>query len=208
MTESRFVFVVTGLCAVLALGCAKEKEATSPPKEMTTPPAGVVAAKQTPTSASAVVSAQATVVAVDHKTRMVTLRTDDGEIHHFKVDESARNLPQVRKGDVVTMTYYESIALALREAKGEKPSVAVSESVDRAPLGEKPSGMVVRETTLVAKVTAVDKKKQTVTLEGPRGGKVTLKVENPSNMEHVKVGRLVEAKYREAVAIAVQNPEK
>ena len=93
----------------------------------------------------------------------------------------------------MTATYYESIALALRDATGEKPSVSVVEDVERAPLGSKPAGAVTQETTLKAKVTAVDRKKQTVTLEGPRGGTVTLKVEDPKKLDGVAVGRLVEA---------------
>ena len=86
----------------------------------------------------------------------MTLRTAEGEIVHFKADESVRNLPQVRKGDQVTATYYQSLALRLREAEGEQPRISVSEQVERAPLGAKPAGMVVRNTTLTAKVTEID----------------------------------------------------
>jgi len=123
-------------------------------------------------------------------------------------DESMRNLPQVRKGDQVTATYYESIALRLREAEGEQPRIAVSEQVERAPLGEKPAGMVVRNATLTAKVAAIDRARETVTLEGPQGGKITLKVQDPANLERAHVGHLVEATYREAVSISVQTPTK
>jgi len=123
-------------------------------------------------------------------------------------DESMRNLPQVRKGDQVTATYYESIALRLREAGGEQPRIAVSEQVERAPLGEKPAGMVVRNATLTAKVAAIDRARETVTLEGPQGGKITLKVQDPANLERAHVGHLVEATYREAVSISVQTPTK
>jgi hypothetical protein len=56
--------------------------------------------------------------------------------------------------------------------------------------------------------TAIDKKRQTVTLEGPEGGKVTLKVQDPANLERAQVGHLVEATYREAVSISVEKPAK
>ena len=91
--------------------------------------------------------------------------------------------------------------------KSRRVCVSVSENVERAPLGEKPAGMVVRNTVMTAKVTAIDKKRQTVTLEGPKGGKVTLKVEDPAKLEQAKVGNLVEATYREAVSITVQKPQ-
>jgi hypothetical protein len=193
--------VLVGLSLVLGIGCAKHEPAP-------TAPSTTVAHSSGPGVASALVTTTATVEDVDQKTRVVTLRTASGEIVHFKADESVRNLPQVRKGDQVTATYYEALALRLREAEGEQPRMVVSEQVERAPLGAKPAGMVVRDTTLTAKVTAVDKKKQTVTLEGPQGGKVTLEVDDPAKLEQAKVGHLVEATYREAVAISVQKPGK
>ena len=200
--QTRLLSVMAVLCGIVAFGCAKQEAATSPPRSTT------VAQSSGPGTAEALVTTTATVEDVDQKTRMVTLRTAEGEIFHFKADESVRNLPQVRKGDHVTLTYYQSIALRLREADGEQPSISVSEHVERAPLGEKPAGLVARNTTLTAKVTAIDKKQQTVTLQGPQGGKVTLKVQDPANLEHAQVGHLVEATYREAVSISVQTPTK
>ena len=199
--KTRSMSVVMGVCTIVAVGCAKDERAVSAP-------ATTVSESRERGSASQTVTTTAIVQDVDQKTRVVTLRTADNEIVHFQVGDEARNLPQVRKGDHVTVTYYESLAIKLREAEGEKPGMTVAESMERAPLGAKPGGMVVRETTLTAKVTAVDRKKQTVTLEGPQGGKVTLKVEDPANLELAKVGKLVVATYREAVSIAVQKPTK
>lgn len=186
---------------VAMIGCAKDKEAVPGP-------AVAVTQSESRNEASQAVTATATVEAVDQKNRIVTLRTADGELKQIKVGDEVRNLPQVRKGDVVTATYYESIALSLREAPGEKPSVSVSEDMERAPLGAKPAGAVTRTTTLTARVKAVDKKKQTVTLEGPQGGVVTLKVEDPTRLDNVDVGELVQAVYREAVVISVDKPQK
>ena len=192
---------VASLSGAVGSGCAKNKEAAPGPAVTVSESAG-------PGSASRAVTATATVEEVDQAKREVVLRTADGELKRIQVGDEVRNLPQVRKGDVVTATYYESIALALRDATGGKPSVSVTEDVQRAPLGAKPSGTVTQQTTLTAKVTAGDKKKQTVTLEGPRGGTVTLKVEDPTKLEGVTVGRLVEAVYREAVVISVDKPTK
>jgi hypothetical protein len=188
-------------CGAVGLGCAKSKEAAPGPAVTVSETAG-------PGSASRAVTATATVEEVDQAKREVVLRTADGDLKRIHVGDEVRNLPQVRKGDVVTATYYESIALALRDATGEKPSVSVTQDMQRAPLGSMPSGVVTQQTTLKAKVTAVDRKKQTVTLEGPRGGTVTLKVEDPKKLDGVVVGHLVEAVYREAVVISVDKPTK
>ena len=201
MRRYGLLVVVVALGGVTALGCAKNKPAAAGP--------GVTVSESSgPDSASRAVTATATVEDVDQKTREVTLRTADGELKRIHVGDEVRNLPQVRKGDLVTATYYESIALALRDATGEKPSVAVTHDMERAPLGAKPSGAVMQTTTLKAKVTAVDKKKQTVTLEGPKGGTVTINVEDPKKLDTVVVGHLVEAVYREAVVISVDKPTK
>jgi hypothetical protein len=197
------LLVATTLSIAGALGCAKSKEATPAPG----PSVGVTQSAG-PGEASQAVTATATVEDVDQKNRLVTLRTADGERKQIKVGDEVRNLPQVKKGDVVTATYYESIAMALSEKPGGKPSVTVSEDMERAPLGAKPAGAVMRTTTLTAKVTAVDKKKQTVSLEGPQGGQVTLKVQDPSRLDGVEKGDLVEAVYREAVVISVDKPTK
>ena len=196
------LLVATTLCIAGALGCAKNQEATAPP------PSVDVTQSSGPGEASQAITATATVEDVDQKNRLVTLRTADGERKTIKVGDEVRNLPQVKKGDIVTATYYESIAVSLRETPGGKPSVSVSEGMERAPLGAMPAGAVVRTTTLTAKVIAVDKKKQTVSLEGPQGGQVTLKVQDPSRLEGVDKGDLVEAVYREAVVISVDKPKK
>jgi hypothetical protein len=59
-----------------------------------------------------------------------------------------------------------------------------------------------------ATVEEVDQSTRMVTLEGPQGGKITLKVQDPANLQRAHVGHLVEAAYREAVSISVQTPTK
>jgi hypothetical protein len=203
MNGTQRTLLALACCSPAVLGCAARE--SNPP-----PPAVAVSETSEPgsKSASALVTATATVVDIDQATRMVTLRKSDGELTTFRVDESARNLPQVRRGDEVTVTYYESLALRLEEKPGGKPSVEVTESSDRAALGEKPGGVIVRETKLTAAVTGVDRKKQTVTLKGPKGNSVTLKVEDPKQLQKVDVGEMVEATYREAVAVSVQKPTR
>jgi hypothetical protein len=62
---------------------------------------------------SSVVSTAATVVAIDQRTRMVTLRAPDGRLHTIRVDPSVRNLSHVCKGDEVVAT----------ATSGQKPAV-------------------------------------------------------------------------------------
>jgi hypothetical protein len=190
---------VAALSTATVLGCAKEV----PP-----PPPPTVAVEEGPGEAAALVTATATVEAVDQKTRMVTLRTADGEQIRFRAGENVRNLAQVRKGDLVKVTYSESIAVRLRETRSGRPSMSVTEEVERAALGQKPGGLVVRQVNITAKVIAVDRRKQMVTLEGPERNVVSLKVADPRNLEGVEPGEMVEATYREALGISVEKPTR
>ena len=86
----------------------------------------------------------ATVVAVDLQNRYVTLKGPDGELRDIKVGEEAVNLPQVKVGDLVTVKFYESIAVEVIKpgtvmGAGEKTAIV------RAKPGEMPGGMAARQ---------------------------------------------------------------
>ena len=51
----------------------------------------------------------ATVEALDLANRMVTLRGPQGNVVSLRVDESVKNLPQVKVGDQVVANYYVSL---------------------------------------------------------------------------------------------------
>jgi hypothetical protein len=60
---------------------------------------------------------------------------------------------------------------------------------------------------VTAKVEAIDPQKRTVTLRGPQGNAVTLKVdEQVQKLDQVKAGDELVVRHTEAVAIAVQKP--
>ena len=65
-----------------------------------------------------------------------------------------------------------------------------------------------REITVLADVVAVDPKKSTVSLKGPAGNVVELKVQNQDHFKVVKVGDQVEAVYTQALAVAVTPAPK
>jgi hypothetical protein len=149
----------------------------------------------------------ATVESIDLATRAVTLKGPDGKVMGLKVSEEVKNLPQVRVGDKVTVTYYESIAAQIIKP-GTGPASAAQQAVATAKPGEKPAGAMVQQVTVVATVEAIDKTTQHVTLKGPEGNTVEVKVKNPKNLEGVKVGDEVAITYTEAMAISVEKPKK
>jgi hypothetical protein len=54
-----------------------------------------------------------TVQDVDPKKRIVTLKDPDGNIHKVKVDESVRNLDQIKKGDEIVIKTTEAVAVSI-----------------------------------------------------------------------------------------------
>ena len=149
----------------------------------------------------------ATVVAVDLQNRYVTLKGPDGELRDIKVGEEAVNLPQVKVGDLVTVKFYESIAVEVIKP-GTAMGAGEKTAIVRAKPGEMPGGMVAKQVSVTAIIMAIDKQKSAMTLKGPEGKLVNVKVQDPANLEKVKVGDELMITYTEALAISVERVKK
>ena len=149
----------------------------------------------------------ATVQAIDLNTRIVTLKGPKGEVRDIMVGEEAVNLPQLKVGDLVTVKYYESLAIEVIKP-GTVSGAGEKSAIVRAKPGEMPGGMAARQSTVTATVTAIDKKKGTISLKGPDGKTVVAKAEDPKNLDKVKVGDELMITYTEALAISVEKAKK
>jgi len=164
---------------------------------------GATVVASEPGKAAMVTAAEvtATVVAIDKATRTVTLKGPQRTVDIIAGDE-VRNFDQIRVGDRVVAQYREALTLELKKARTTGAPTETAVAV-RAKPGERPAGAVGREITILADVVAVDPKKSIISLKGPRGNVVDLKVQNQDHFKVVKVGDQVEAVYSEALAIAV-----
>lgn len=153
------------------------------------------------------VELSATVEAVDAEKRTVTLKGEDGKSRTIKAGPEVRNFGQIKAGDKVVVKYAEALALEL-EKGGGAPSADAGAVVERAPLGAKPAAAVAETVRITAEVTAIDKAKRTVTLTGPKGNSVTLKVDpsQADRLDKLAVGDDITATYTEALAISVEAP--
>lgn len=171
------------------------------------PPAPQVASAPAIPIAASMVRITATVAAIDPASRVITLKTEDGAQMSFTAGPEVRNLAQVKPGDRVVLTH--SIAGALSLKKG---GTGVRERVEavsgaRAPEGSMPASSAVREVTLTAKVMSIDETNLMVRLRGPQR-MVDLKVQDPATLKEIKVGDMVEARFRESVAVRVDPAPK
>jgi Cu/Ag efflux protein CusF len=193
----RVSLVAAGLAGLVA--CATETPVPEPSVS--------TSERQSPGSAERqnIVKVSAAVEEIDHSSRDVTLRRADGSKLSFRVDDSVRNLEQVKKGDIVEATYYESLAVNLRKPGEATPgSSAVSASGRPESGGRADAGSV----TIVATIRALDPAKGTATLEDEHGNLTTINVRNPDHFDVARVGDLVEITYTEAIAISVEKPAR
>ncbi|HVO27007.1 MAG TPA: hypothetical protein VMW56_25635 [Candidatus Margulisiibacteriota bacterium] len=189
------------LCITLGMvGCSAMHKEEAPPPAPAALPSGTVGTN--------LVSATATVKAIDLKTRMVTLKRADGSLIKFRAGDDVRNLPQVKVGDEVTVTYYESLAFEVKKPGDAAPGASVAETAERAKAGEKPGATGARVTTVTTTIAGIDKSAGTVTLKTPDGELTTIKARNPDNLNRVSVGDLVQITYTEALGISVETPTK
>lgn len=168
--------------------------------------AAVVASEPGKAAVVATAEVAATVVAVDKATRTVTLKGPKRTVDVVAGDE-VRNFDQIRVGDRVVVKYVEALTLELKKTKAPTDAKGEVAAVRAAP-GARPAGAVGREITILADVVAVDPKASTISLKGPRGNVVDLKVQNQDHFKVVKKGDQVEVVYSEALAVAVTPAPK
>jgi hypothetical protein len=173
------------------------------------PAAGAVLASEPGKAAVvAAVEISAQVVGIDKATRTLTLKGPKGNAVDLVAGDEVRNFDQIKLGDVVVARYAQALTLELRKATSGAGGAAVREEAAKAKPGERPAVAGARQVTVMASVVAVDPKKGTITLKGPRGNEVTLNVQNPEQFKVVKKGDQVEATYTEALALSVEPAPK
>jgi Cu/Ag efflux protein CusF len=146
----------------------------------------------------------AVVTAIDLNTRQVTLRGPRGSVT-IHVSDQVKNLDQLKVGDKVAATYYESVVVEGKKATvGDNTVQAMSATQAQDEQGQGGGAQGVQRTVVVvAKVYAVDKRAGTITLRGPKGNFRTFKVKDPSLLQHFTIGDNVVFKYTEGWAVGL-----
>ena len=110
----------------------------------------------------------------------------------------------VLAGIVAIAVGHEAIAYEVFKPGTAMPGANEAMVAERAKHGEKPAAGVAQVDTVTATITAIDKEHSKVTLKGPEGHSVTVKVKDPKKLDGVAVGDLVQLTYTQALAIAVK----
>ena len=196
------------ICACALAGCAATKQAPAP---VAAPPATTAVAPPalpSGTVGESTVTQTATVQKVNMKTRHVTLKDEDGKIVTIVAGEEVRNLKQVKRGDVLRITYHEAMAYQVSKAGTSKPRASTSTEMSHAALGDMPAASVKNVVSVRMTIAEINKATAEVSLRDPKGRVSVYKVKDPSKLDHVSVGDVVDITYTEALAIAVEKPKK
>ena len=148
------------------------------------------------------------VIKIDAATRTVTLKNKDGETSIVAGPE-VKNFAEIKVGDHFDVVY--ELAVAIELVKVKNPGVTgeqVTTSTATAPQGDKPGMITTNTVTATANVEAIDAAKNIVSLKGPQGNIIKVKVQNPDLMKDIAVNDQVKVVYTEAIAAVVSAPAK
>ncbi len=151
-------------------------------------------------------SAQITAVveAINHETREVKLRGPEGNAIIFTASEEARNLAQVKVGDIVSAEVIQSMRIEVFANDGMEPGRGEISVLGRTAEGEMPGAVAIDTQIITATVEEINIEANTFKLKGPDGTVNEFVARNPENLKKASVGDLVVITYTEAMAISVE----
>ena len=151
------------------------------------------------------ITATSKVSKVDPSNRTVTLTNEAGETNTYKLGRNVRNFDQIKVGDKVKATLLESVAVSVSKSNAA-PDAGAHGVVAVTPKGAMPGVVMAKTRQITAKIVSVDPQARTVTVEGPMGGKPTIKVGPNVNLDELHQGDDVTLRVTDALAIRVEKP--
>jgi hypothetical protein len=148
------------------------------------------------------VSIAGIVETIDHAKRVVTIRTDKGELVTVDVPEGAKRFNELKVGDKVSATYNNTVIAVLKQP-GE-PVVDTSRTLRTGTEGERPGGSMTMERRMTVTVDGIDKDLSSITFVGPNGWKYSRHVTDPNVLDMLKVGDKIDVIWNTDVTVAVE----
>jgi hypothetical protein len=151
-------------------------------------------------------TASATVESVDSVTRLIALRTPQGERLWITAGPEVRNFNQIKAGDTVTVNYYKAIAAQVKPKGTASTTQQDMVGGYTAQPGARPAAAVGRTIVETVTVQSVDTAANTVTFQRQDGSVHTATITSPEGqtfMKGLRSGDEVDVVDSEAVAVAV-----
>ena len=148
----------------------------------------------------------ASVEAIDHGNRTVTLKGPKGNYVTIDVPAGVQRFDSIKVGDKLTATYYENLVLNVQKA-GSAPKDSAEAALTRS-TSSKPGVTAAKQRTITAEISAIDMKVPSISFKGPNGWAYSSKVEDKDALSKVKVGDKVDITWTEALLIGFDAPKK
>ena len=144
-------------------------------------------------------TATVTIKAIDHATRSVTLQAENGDQDTLTVGPDVTRFHELKAGDKIRATYYESMVLQLRKPGAESsPAGAV---VGGGRLKEVPGAALGTQQTATVTVKAVDMTVPSLTVVTADGRTLTRKIGDKKNLEGVSPGDRIDITFTQGLVV-------
>jgi hypothetical protein len=148
-----------------------------------------------------------TVRGVNQQERTVTVEGPDGDVMTFKVPDESQNLDQVYAGAKFKVRYLQAVAVGVLP-EGGAPGAGAVETVEMAPKGATPGGVIARVTQITGTVEEIDLDTRTVSVRGPEGELRRFAVsDDVENLDKLQVGDTVGLRVTEAMAMEMMQQQ-
>ncbi|MFJ4605897.1 hypothetical protein [Pseudomonas atacamensis] len=162
---------------------------------------------------SAVVEADSVttkVLAVDPANHQVVLEGPEGRQVHVQLSDKAKNLANLKMGDLVKIEVQRSVAAYLDTDvdKGLPGTTERTGGLRKAPGSDNPGGEAYRQVQVQLKISKIDLKTNQVTLQNPSGQSKTLDVKKPeiqAKLKDLKIGQSVIVTYTDILKVTSQH---
>jgi hypothetical protein len=145
----------------------------------------------------------ATIQAIDSTARTVVLRDEKGEEDTYSIGPEMTRFDELKVGEKVKTTYYESVVLKIR--KPGEPGDTSAEFAATGTTGALPGGTMAVQEKMTVTVKSIDPSLPSITVTTPGGRTVTRKVDDKKNLAGVAVGDLIDITYTRATLVSVEN---
>lgn len=146
---------------------------------------------------------QAKITAINKHDRTVTLQANDGRTMTIKADRKAARFEELKVGDTIRAQVFQALLIGAGPQGQSQPDVSTVQIT--APGGREPAELTMASINMQATVESVDTDKRTVTLKTPEGATMTMKIGQQVDMNQIKTGQTIHARYIMGVAVELEK---
>ena len=151
-----------------------------------------------------------TVEGVEPARRGITLKGPDGKSESYVVGPEVRRYSEIHAGDSLVVQYFVGMVAEFREPTADEAAEPIKfiDAIVRDPADGPPAGAIYRTVRVVTTVGDVNLSNNTMTLKGPRGVTLTVKVEEAAALTGTRHGRPIIATFGERLVLSIEPAPK